>query len=265
MAWDESKHPRKKENGRFDKKDGSSSSAYTDGVNARIAEAKRLGIPVPLNADGSVDDLRLQEDISKAKQFRTFTDQKSVDEFFLYDNDKRGLLAKRNSLHGKWEKRLTPQQRYTISDYIGDGYSNINSYLRGYDNGVKYDVDFVKQQIADLDIAIDDYTLKEPITTYRSIDSEAFWEHLDNIESLVGTEYTDPAFMSTSPSLDSTALNKDVIMTIRLPAGKGIGAYINEYNGLGEIEFLLARGSKFKITKATKDKKIYRIEMELIK
>ena len=70
MAWDESKHPRKKENGRFDKKDGSSSSAYTDGVNARIAEAKRLGIPVPLNADGSVDDLRLQEDIDKEKQFR---------------------------------------------------------------------------------------------------------------------------------------------------------------------------------------------------
>ena len=77
--------------------------------------------------------------------------------------------------------------------------------------------------------------------------------------------YTDKAFMSTSPSLDSPALNKDLIMTIYLPSGMGIGAYIDGYNGLDEIEFLLARNSRFMISKAYKDKNIYRIEMELIK
>ena len=196
---------------------------------------------------------------------RTFTDVKSVDDFFFYDDEKRGLLAKRNSSYGKWEKNLTTHQRYVMNDYTSDGYSNINSYLRGYDNGNKYSIDFVKSEIAALDKAIADFELREPIITYRCINSDAFWEHLDDISKLIGTEYSDPAFMSTSPTLDSPALNKDMTMVIKLPKGKGIGAYIDQFNGLGEKEFLLARGSKFKITNAyKKNKKNYYLEMELI-
>lgn len=175
------------------------------------------------------------------------------------------MLAKRNSSHGQWERNLTSYQRYVISDYTGDGYSNINSFLRGYDNGVKYDEKSIIKQVKALDEAISSYKLKSPIIVYRSISSEAFWEHLDNFEALGGTEYSDKAFMSTSPSLDSPALNKDLIMTIRLPAGYGVGAYIDSYNGLGEIEFILARNSKFKINKAYKEKNVYHIEMELLK
>ena len=134
----------------------------------------------------------------------TFTDSKSVEDFFFYDDKKSGLLYKKNSSHGKWEQRLTPNQRYTLSDYAADGYSNINSFLRGYDNGNSYSVDFVKRQITDLDKAIADYELREPIITYRSINSTAFSEFLDDMSKLVGTEYSDPAFMSTSPTLDSS-------------------------------------------------------------
>ena len=71
--------------------------------------------------------------------------------------------------------------------------------------------------------------------------------------------------MSTTPYLNSPALNKDLTMVIKLPAGKGIGAYIDEYNGLHETEFLLARDSKFIITKVEKEKGHYTVEMELIK
>ena len=203
--------------------------------------------------------------LEQTVDFRELTDAKSVDDFFFYDDEKRGLLAKKNSSYGKWERNLTPHQRYVINDYTTDGYSNINSYLRGYDNGQKYSIDFVKGEISALDKAIADFELREPIVTYRSIGADAFAENLDDISKLIGTEYSDPAFMSTSPTLDSKALNKNLMMIIRLPKGKGIGAYIDQYNGLEEKEFLLARGSKFKITNAyKKNKNNYYLEMELL-
>ena len=218
------------------------------------------GEPSPWTEDDASSGTALAKDVHKK-----FNNKREVDEFFLYDDEKRGLLAKKNSAHGRWEKSLTPHQRYVINDYTSDGYSNINSYLRGYDNGQKYSTDYVKGAIKSLDDAIAAYDVREPFITYRSIDSAAFVEYLDDFSKLEGTEYSDKAFMSTSPDLNSPALNKDVTMTIKVPKGKGVGAYINEYNGLGETEFLLARDSKFMINKAYFDGKGYYIEMELIK
>ena len=71
--------------------------------------------------------------------------------------------------------------------------------------------------------------------------------------------------MSTTPYPNSPALNKNLIMEIKLPAGKGIGAYIDGYNNLGEVEFLLARDSKFIITNIKEEKGRYTVEMELVK
>lgn len=67
------------------------------------------------------------------------------------------------------------------------------------------------------------------------------------MQSLVGTEYTDPAFMSTSPFRGSTAVNKKCVMEISVPAGKGRGAYVNSLSGFQdeEYEFLLAQNSRF--------------------
>lgn len=56
MQFEESKHPRGKD-GRFSNKD---KSDYSSEVNERIRWAKDNGIELPLNADGSLDDLRLQ-------------------------------------------------------------------------------------------------------------------------------------------------------------------------------------------------------------
>ena len=221
--------------------------------------------------DMSIDELKkylssnVSDDEKEKLKYRYFETRADIDSFFLFDDEKRGLLAKRNSSHGIWEHSLTPHQRYVMDDYAADGYSNINSYLRGYDNGQSYSVDFIKGQIKALDKAIADYTLKEPIITYRAINSEAVIPLDCNINALIGTEYTDKAFMSTTPYLNSPALNKDLIMKIKLPAGKGIGAYIEQYNGLGEAEFLLARNSKFIITNVKKENKHFDMEMELVR
>lgn len=195
---------------------------------------------------------------------KVLTNEASVDDFFFYDTDKRGLLAKRKSSHGLWDSKLTAFQRATLNNYTGDGHSDINSLLRGYDNGRKYNKSDVWNEIEALDMAISSYYLREPIVTYRSINSDAFWQYDGHFEDLIGIEYSDSAFMSTSPTLNSSALNKDLLMTIKLPSGYGIGAYIDEYNGLDEKEFLLARGSRFLITNAYQKKNLYYIEMELI-
>ena len=68
--------------------------------------------------------------------------------------------------------------------------------------------------------------------------------------------------MSTSPIKTSTAVNKDCIMELFIPSGKGRGAYLNNVSGFQdeEYEFLLARDSKFRVIGAdeTEEKLILR-------
>ncbi len=54
--FNENEHPRS-DDGKFTDKN----SSYADGVNERIKWAKENGIDLPISADGSVDDLKLQE------------------------------------------------------------------------------------------------------------------------------------------------------------------------------------------------------------
>lgn len=236
------------ENGQYVEKGNS------DTKNSELEKAKRI---YDSDYDKKSDETPLE--------YKSFEKLEDINGFFLYDDHRRGLLFKRSSLHGVWDHNLTGHQRYVINEYTSDGYSNINSYLRNYDNGENFSVDYVRGQIKALDKAIADYTLREPIITYRSINSEAIIPFDGNIDSIIGTEYTDKAFMSTTPYPNSSALNKNLIMEIKLPAGKGIGAYIDEYNGMKEVEFLLARDSKFIITNVKEEKGHYTVEMELIK
>ena len=65
--FDESKHPRDN-GGKFTDKSGGSRDSYAQSVNDRIKWAKENGVDLPLNNDGSVDDLKLQELVSEKKQ-----------------------------------------------------------------------------------------------------------------------------------------------------------------------------------------------------
>ena len=58
--FDENKHPRDKD-GKFTNGSSASRENYTQSVNNRIKWAKENGVELPLNADGSVDDIKLQE------------------------------------------------------------------------------------------------------------------------------------------------------------------------------------------------------------
>lgn len=66
----------------------------------------------------------------KPLQYRQFESGEAANEFFYYDDEKRGLTARKNSEHGKWMKSLSSDEKDSISDYTGGGYYDLNNYLR---------------------------------------------------------------------------------------------------------------------------------------
>ena len=101
--------------------------------------------------------------------------------------------------------------------------------------------------------------------TYRAIKPEAFAG--TDLKSLVGTVYTDKGYMSTSPLLSSSAVNKNLLMEIKVPSGKNRGAYINKLAGQFqdvEYEYLLPRGSRFNVVGITEIDGKPTIQMEMI-
>lgn len=228
-------------------------------------------LPVIENAEDDIHNQISVENVNKSDtinvdKYLSFSNGTEVNEFFYYDGETRGLLARRNSLHTQWEKSLTESQHASISSYCADGYADINNYLRKYGDWKNINAEKVLVQTKDLDEAISSYMLKENIQVYRAIQSEAFKEYWGDMQALVGTEYSDPAFMSTSPFRGSSAVNKDCIMVMDIPAGKGRGAYINNLSGFKdeEYEFLLARDSKFTIQSVEELENEVIIKMEMI-
>lgn len=108
-----------------------------------------------------------------------------------------------------------------------------------------------------IDAAISRFTLKENILVQRGVDDfygasiigETDW---NEISETVGMIFQESGYTSTTALLkNSVATAKPYLFEIEIPAGKGRGAYVNKLAGLNEdveYEFLIARGSKFKIT-----------------
>lgn len=116
---------------------------------------------------------------------------------------------------------------------------------------------------ARLDDVIQRSELSDDIITYRAIEPDALPPFV-NLEDLIGKPYSDPSFVSTSPTLKSAAVNKNYVMQITVPKGKGNGAYLEKYTLVsGENELLLPRNRDFIITgvKQYGEKNIIKMEM----
>lgn len=155
----------------------------------------------------------------------------------------------------KWQKSLTAEEKAAIQTYSGASYRDINGALR---SGGTIPED-VQKTVDALDTAIDKFELKERIQVYRGVNNDFLdWSTVE-----VGDEYADDAYMSTSAALVSIAKNKEVLLEIAVPPGKGRGAYINpmvlEKYKDRQFEFLLKRGSKTVVTGIRFDKNGKRI------
>ena len=120
--------------------------------------------------------------------------------------------------------------------------------------------DFIKRRGASLKQSVLDFELSDDIITYRVIGEDAAADILPN------SHYTDAGYMSTSPTLESSAIKKDkALMIIKVPKGKGRGAYVGQETMVsGEYEFLLNAGSRFAVTDKRKENGRTVITMEMI-
>ena len=192
-----------------------------------------------------------------------FSDGESLNEHF---GGSGGLLARKKSAEGKWVSSLTPEEARSVSEYTADLYGDVNSYLRGYGEklGVSRQAQ-VNEGIKNIDSALAKFENPSELITYRAINPEAFAG--TDLNSLVGKVYTDNAYMSTSPLLGSSAVNKNLLMEIRVPSGRNRGAYVNKLAGQyqnKEYEYLLPRGSRFNIVGITEIGGKPTIQMEMI-
>lgn len=231
----------------------------------KAEKLQEQNLPKTLTNGDNGGIIKERKTIFYENDFKTFDNGNEVNEFFYYDSEERGLKARKNSEHGQWKNSLSKEQIADIGKYSTDGYADINDYWRKYGDWKTIDADKVLSQTHSLDKAIADYDLKESIKVYRAVQPEAFEQYWNDMQRIVGTEYTDPAFMSTSPTMKSTAMNQECIMELFIPAGKGRGAYINDLSAFQdeEYEFLLARNSKFNVisVKETEENIILKMEM----
>ena len=213
-----------------------------------------------------VDEKEYQEwldSLDPKDSFRKFTSGDEVNDFFYTDGDEKGLLARKNSLFGKWKSSLTNDEDSAIRWYTADGYGDINDYLRRR-SGWEYISKDIEDPISKIDEAISRFTLKEGIVVHRGVedfygDSIVEKEEWNDISEIKGKTFRDKGFGSSTALYGSgVATSKPVLFEIEIPAGKGRGAYINKHAGQYEdveYEFLIARDSRFIITDVIKNKR----------
>ncbi|WP_121639374.1 ADP-ribosyltransferase [Virgibacillus sp. Bac330] len=162
-----------------------------------------------------------------------------------------------------WRNKLTVAEATAIRNYTDDVYRPINKYLR--ENKLDgYSEEEIKQIIEDISSGISKFDLEDNIITYRGLE--------DNIwnlppEILVGMKLEEQSFVSTSinkaVSFDGSFKGK-VQMEWRIPMGT-VGAYVNSISEFDhEHEFLLNKGTKYKVIDAFEEDGIIKMIVEVI-
>lgn len=203
----------------------------------------------------------VKSDIIKEKvktvKYKQFDTGDAANDFFYYDGDDRGLLAKKRSKQNQWEKSLSEDENCAIGDYTGGGYYDINSYLRKTGDWKNVNVERVENQIKALDSAIGRYELKDNIRVQRGVMNDVVdrlaekYDVQNSLEELVGMKYVENGYSSTTVLQgNGVATAKPTVFDIEIPAGMGRGAYVNRLAGQfqnTEYEFLIKRGTSFTI------------------
>ena len=219
----------------------------------------------PLESSGSGATIKAKKPTSskpKPLQYKQYDTGDAANDFFYYDDEKRGLLARKNSQYGKWKAGLSEDSKEAIFSYTADGYGDINQYLRRVKDWQNINAEMVESQIKAIDEAINSFNLKENIIVQRgaphsSLDVLFKTYDISEMTDLIGKKYRDEGYMSTTALFGNpVATTKNVVFDISIPAGTGRGAYINEFSAQfkdAEYEFLIKHGASFTITDVSED------------
>lgn len=152
----------------------------------------------------------------------------------------------------EYAEGLPNDVKESVKSYTETGHLRVNGFLRGEEY---YDTAEVHQQIEHLDKALAGNPLPEDVVVDRSTNLDHFYEkmNVDDPTSMVGRNFTDDGYMSTSLG-GAVSESRAAVLHLRVPAEtpglwvEKVGAY-----GAGERELLLGRGSEYTITEAFKD------------
>ena len=101
----------------------------------------------------------------------------------------------------------------------------------------------LRDMITGLDSALNSTILGERVVLFRTVTSRwAFGENTPVDESLVGSTYSDGAYLSTSPCLGSVIhvagqRNSDTLIVMKITSGSRKGMYVNKFSEKRGIEF----------------------------
>ena len=149
------------------------------------------------------------------------------------------------------KQHLSNDEKMAIKDYTTQKIGmKINNNIRDQKTLTEHEKDIIKN----LDKIISNYELKCDITIYRGIDNAKFIQDLK--QKKINETFGEKAFSSTSILHNSSYVRQNIKgvninyeLIIKVPKGKGRGAYINTYSTKkdNEYEFLLARNTDFKV------------------
>lgn len=171
--------------------------------------------------------------------------------------------------------KLSPTDKAFVEDYTHSGYAKTNYDLRSPGKAFRTEEDKIKvsNTIKSLDKAIDQSTLKEDLTVYRGMGDKFV---ADNFDHLIGATIEDKGFVSTSTNIEiakpfagvgkiSTKSSHRIVARISLPKGsKALSISDIVPDNSYEEEFILPRGSKFKVTGTEKTKHEWYVDMKAI-
>lgn len=190
----------------------------------------------------------------KQAEYKTFNSGDEANKFF-YENKE----------YQKWAKNLIQDEKDVITQYT-DFSDDINQYLRKLNDWQYIDREMVTGQIQEIDNAIKGFELQKSIQVIRGVSVAPFGDNLNDLAKIIGKEFTDKAYISTSLIENGIKQERPVQLFLNIPKGKGRGAYINEFSSYNneEYEFLLKRNTTYKIISAKFENGIYFLEADVL-
>ena len=174
-------------------------------------------------------------------------------------------LNQRNGMYPSWRDSLSRIEYEAVRRYTGEDYVDINDALRKF--GLSRASSDIRQCIDDMTRALSTFNLKKSIVVFRGGNGAIFGgdKTVEQINAMAkaGVKLMDKGFMSTSASQGANFAGKYQFI-ITVPAGVGRGAYVAPLSHYrSENEFLLQRGTTFKISKAVQKGRVTEVHLRV--
>ena len=158
-----------------------------------------------------------------------------------------------------WYDQISSRHKQAIKQYSGFWYSKINGLKRG--TMLKTDMD--SQDYAEtrhcsklIEEALEKYELKQDIVVHRQVSKDMLPQFQNS------KLFMDSGFFSTTVVKDSVNRHNSIDLVVKVPKGKGRGAYIKYLSDHPfEKEFLINSHSVFNIDSVKKIDGRYRVEL----